>query len=840
MGQIQSVFDCASNPLHGDEDEDGASEEFTPLEDFVPLRRSQLWSLQSRYYAHMGLRAWAEGHIPHFVASNAFVARAYARVIVAALWDAHARGGSAGLRGEPVHIVEVGAGHGKLGFLIVDCLLRFRRFLPPLGGGAPVDAPPFRYVLTDSSAGTVAAMRGHPLVGQLAAAGVLDFAVFDADDGEGGGPVALALLCSGRTLAAPLAHPLLAVANYVVDSLRMDAFHVAPGGGLSQVTVALERRGAPRAGGEGGGDDDEEAEDEVVAADAAVAATAAGAGGGGADAAAAAAAALVAARAARAARAAAAAAADSDALRKVQVRWARAPLPAAAALAGAGGSSGPPPPPPHPDAVDTAALEEPYRSSTLLSAMLRGYGLSASRLRERGGVVLLPLGGFSLLAKLRELAGGRLLAIVGDKGHSTLEEMAAAGGAAAPSVAGGGGGSGAPGADVPHIALHGSISLMVNFHALRTWARAHGGAVVCSPYAEGFKVAAFFFDGPPPSLGGGGGGSGGCPGVASGGGGGSDGCPASSAAAAEAAAAVAAADAMEAYAVGGVDALAVGRGAPALAGAPLPWYPLAAFGVNGLAGAQAVTAEPVNGVPANPLRFGVASYEPAAGGFLPDDEVLEPVGGPSGVCCVGGAWARARAAAAEALGGTGMGPDDFALLQRGVHDECASPSVALALSLLRLSNHDSDVFLKFRGVMQAATEPPEGHGVGAAAAGPPPPVLPANADPMLRDLAGDVDRVFSAYYPLQPGKDVCFELARLLMNVRDYAPALKNFARSRAFCGDHHVTAHNEGLCYVALGDLPAAAAAFRDCLAKAPEYEDARNMLARVEMEMKVRGSNS
>jgi hypothetical protein len=276
---------------------------------------------------------------------------------------------------------------------------------------------------------------------------------------------------------------------------------------------------------------------------------------------------------------------------------------------------------------------------------------------------------------------------------------------------------------------------------------------------------------------------------------------------------------------------------------------MSAFGVVGLAGADAAVGGR-DGAGGVPLRAGVRTYAPLPGGFLPDDDCLEPLvvagggdgGGVGALALV--AWPRARAAAAAALGGAGVGPDDFAVLQRGVHEECpASPSVALALSLLRLSNHDADVFLKFRGILQAATEPPEGHGVGVgagvgsgSAAGAP--VLPAHADAALRDLPGDVDRVFSAYYPLQPGKDVCFELARLQMNVRDYRAALKNFARSRAYCGEHHVTAHNEGLCHVALGALPAAAASFRDCLGRAPDYEDARNMLQRVEMEMKVRAS--
>jgi hypothetical protein len=64
----------------------------------------------------------------------------------------------------------------------------------------------------------------------------------------------------------------------------------------------------------------------------------------------------------------------------------------------------------------------------------------------------------------------------------------------------------------------------------------------------------------------------------------------------------------------------------------------------------------------------------------------------------------------------------------------------------------------------------------------------------------DIDRVFAAYYPLQPSKDVCFELARLLMGLTEYAGALAFFARSRAACGPHHVTSHNEGICLFYLG----------------------------------------
>lgn len=52
----------------------------------------------------------------------------------------------------------------------------------------------------------------------------------------------------------------------------------------------------------------------------------------------------------------------------------------------------------------------------------------------------------------------------------------------------------------PHLALHGSFSFMVNFHALRSaLAAAYGACAMTSPYADGFKSAAYFI--PPQKAG---------------------------------------------------------------------------------------------------------------------------------------------------------------------------------------------------------------------------------------------------------------------------------------------------------------------------------------------------
>ena len=154
------------------------------LEDEVPLRQSVLWDLQRSFYDEMNINCWSKAVVPNFVTSNAFVARTYAKVILEFMRDwiknpyiyvdrketdkdakdkdkdgndggedgDKADGGSPKKRvggvsrhskgkkrrsarsrhkrrkrvvdpGKPFYIIEVGAGAGKLAYLIVRRLL---------------------------------------------------------------------------------------------------------------------------------------------------------------------------------------------------------------------------------------------------------------------------------------------------------------------------------------------------------------------------------------------------------------------------------------------------------------------------------------------------------------------------------------------------------------------------------------------------------------------------------------------------------------------------------------------------------------------------------------------
>ena len=139
-----------------------------------------------------------------------------------------------------MHIIELGAGHGKLAFLLVRELLSMREQWP-----VPAGPPPFRLVLTDFTEANLGFWAEHECLAPLIAAGVLDTAVFDAETHR-----ELSLVHSGVTLRpGSLKAPVVAIANYVFDTLRQDAFRVVEGQ-LQEAMVSVYTTAAP-----GGSDD---------------------------------------------------------------------------------------------------------------------------------------------------------------------------------------------------------------------------------------------------------------------------------------------------------------------------------------------------------------------------------------------------------------------------------------------------------------------------------------------------------------------------------------------------------------------------------------------------------
>ncbi|MEF3312149.1 tetratricopeptide repeat protein [Paenibacillus sp. GYB004] len=175
---------------------------------------SPLWDLQRNYFEEQGLNAWSNDQVPQYITSNPMIATAYAEMIFGFLQDQSDRGENS----DPVIILELGAGAGRLAFHVLHELCKLRDY-------AGIVLPPFRYVMTDLALKNVKVWGNHPAMQSFIREGLLDFAVFDAvHDTE------LNLVVSQASIRpGDLKQPLLIVANYFFDSIPQELIYVDDG-----------------------------------------------------------------------------------------------------------------------------------------------------------------------------------------------------------------------------------------------------------------------------------------------------------------------------------------------------------------------------------------------------------------------------------------------------------------------------------------------------------------------------------------------------------------------------------------------------------------------------------
>lgn len=210
-----------------------ATTKSAPLEQGVRLSRSMIWTLQRSFYERHGVEAWRSEGIPFHITSNTFIAQAYARVVLGWLRDC-LHDNSPFDPAEPITLVELGAGHGRFGYLFLKKLLRLLE-------GAGLPDVRIQYVMTDLAERNVELWRGNPRLQPFLDSGLLDLACFDASrDTE------LRLAVSGRVLTpGAVANPMVMIANYLFDSIPQDAFWIEDGRLYeSLITVTPRRREA--------------------------------------------------------------------------------------------------------------------------------------------------------------------------------------------------------------------------------------------------------------------------------------------------------------------------------------------------------------------------------------------------------------------------------------------------------------------------------------------------------------------------------------------------------------------------------------------------------------------
>jgi hypothetical protein len=177
----------------------------------------------------------------YWITSNEHIARQYVQLLAQFVLHACAGDRFQCDYSQPFYVVELGAGHGKLSYLL---LRHLQRLLDAeiFAAGA---VPRFVLIVTDVARPNVAALERHALLRPFAEAGMADFAVFNAE-----ADTTLALRRSGVVLgAAPgagavrPANPVALIANYLFDSLVIDTFEHRAGALFEGRVTVRARRG---------------------------------------------------------------------------------------------------------------------------------------------------------------------------------------------------------------------------------------------------------------------------------------------------------------------------------------------------------------------------------------------------------------------------------------------------------------------------------------------------------------------------------------------------------------------------------------------------------------------
>jgi tetratricopeptide (TPR) repeat protein len=167
--------------------------------------------MQRKYYDTLGVEAWSE-QVPMYITSNPVIAFQYANMITSFCSDwvnAHPEDAH-----ETFYIVEMGAGAGQFSFYLLKELLAYKR-----KRGLEFN---FCYVMTDFTQKNIDYWRQHAAFKDYIDAGILDFSVFDLENDQ-----YIKLQQQNVTITEnSLVTPLVAIANYLFDSVLIDVFNI--------------------------------------------------------------------------------------------------------------------------------------------------------------------------------------------------------------------------------------------------------------------------------------------------------------------------------------------------------------------------------------------------------------------------------------------------------------------------------------------------------------------------------------------------------------------------------------------------------------------------------------
>lgn len=178
------------------------------------LSNSILWQRMHEYYAQLGTEVWEEEVVPQQITNNTYLANIYAKLIIAQIQDyivAHGKPDE----GSPFYIFEIGAGHGRLSFYLLENLRQaFEVFKWPKKW--------LKFIMTDISLKSLETWKTHHALKPFIDEGWLDLAVYNANR-----DLEIKLVISGQKIKQKAINkPLFVICNYIFDTLIQDAFQV--------------------------------------------------------------------------------------------------------------------------------------------------------------------------------------------------------------------------------------------------------------------------------------------------------------------------------------------------------------------------------------------------------------------------------------------------------------------------------------------------------------------------------------------------------------------------------------------------------------------------------------
>jgi len=639
------------------------------------------------FYDRKGVKSWSQGIVPHFITCNAFIGRAYAKVLLGFIRDC--TGPNAKMRldpSEPLYVVELGAGSGKFSFFMLRALNELSKAGFIEEGEFP--ASKIVYVMTDFTEKNLLFWNQHPGLEPYVERGQLDLAIFDAvNDSE------IHLHHSKVTLKpGALKNPVCVVANYLFDTLCHDIFQVEN----SQLTEGLISVGSRNA-----------YEPDAL---------------------------------------------DPEIIKRFDNHFRYNVV-----------------------TDDYYRNEDDESDREHFKRILRWYLDYFGASPSGAASILMPIGALRALRRLTAFSNGRALVLSGDKGNNNPEQFR--------------------GLMDPHIAVHGSFSVMVNYHAIGLYFISRNGFVLHNPQEEAsLKVSAFVLSGDSDDLD-------------------SDVkanqawaqiAPPSSSSRSRSrrkTATVTVTGAEEDQDDDDDDDATVATvdGAAAAAAAPHEHSAAAASGQQ-----QSSSSSSSSEQEQQEQQKATPPAQQQQAGWTGD--AMERISAERSsvfphLC---------RVFEDEIVR---FGPNDFFVLQKSMKEDSQQPTLKGIVALLKLGDWDPDVFYKFRDVILNQA--------------------PVCGCKLRNDLCRDLPRVWDNHYSLDKDKDVSFEVGRFYYGIREHEKALQFYRTSTEHIGEHHVTFHNMGLCYYSLGQLDVALDHFEKSLVLNDVYEKARSWHQKVSREI-------